>query len=98
MSAVVNAALDPLAVAAPCGDATHSIAHCPATARRRSISSPGIAEQLGLAAVHVKDESDRLVLPAFKILGRHGRSSARCAPRRARTRSSRQAQATTVVR
>jgi len=30
---------------------------------------PGVAEELGLAAVSVKDESDRLGLPAFKVLG-----------------------------
>jgi diaminopropionate ammonia-lyase len=30
---------------------------------------PGVAAELGLAAVALKDESDRLGLPAFKILG-----------------------------
>lgn len=30
---------------------------------------PGLAERLGVRAVHVKDESSRLGLPAFKILG-----------------------------
>ena len=32
-------------------------------------SLPALAAELGIAALHVKDESDRLGLPAFKILG-----------------------------
>ena len=70
MRALVNAAARPEAVAAP--------------RRRRTLRStpslPGyrptpvhelasIADELGLAAVGVKDESDRLGLPAFKVLG-----------------------------
>jgi len=33
------------------------------------VDAPGLAEQLGLAAVSVKNESSRLGLPSFKILG-----------------------------
>ncbi|HEY1523367.1 MAG TPA: pyridoxal-phosphate dependent enzyme [Solirubrobacteraceae bacterium] len=69
MRAVVNDTLDPSGVAVPSGEAS---------AFHRSLSGyrptpvhrlDGIADELGLAAVRVKDESDRLGLPAFKILG-----------------------------
>src|SRR5580704_16857744 len=33
------------------------------------VSAPLLARRLGVAAVHVKDESQRLGLPSFKILG-----------------------------
>src|SRR5262245_14335647 len=33
------------------------------------VDAPGIASELGLARVSVKDESSRLGLPAFKVLG-----------------------------
>ena len=48
---------------------TTSIARCPATRRRRSWTRRAAAEALGVARVWVKDESSRLGLPSFKILG-----------------------------
>lgn len=33
------------------------------------VDAPALAERLGVAAVHVKDESSRLGMPSFKILG-----------------------------
>src|SRR3954464_11489568 len=50
---------------------------CPATRPRPCTGSPpppvhrldGLAAEIGVGAVHIKDESDRLGLPAFKILG-----------------------------
>lgn len=33
------------------------------------VDGPAVAERLGVAAVHVKDESSRLGMPSFKILG-----------------------------
>lgn len=69
MRAVVNAALDPSAVPAPSGEAAafhRSLrGYAPTPVHRLD----GIADELGVAAVQVKDESDRLGLPAFKILG-----------------------------
>jgi len=69
MRAVINRALDTTAVAAPSDDAV-------AFHRALSGYSPtpvhqldAIAAELGVAAVQVKDESSRLGLPAFKILG-----------------------------
>jgi len=41
----------------------------PGYAPTRLVDAPGLAEELGLRAVSVKDESERLGLPAFKILG-----------------------------
>ncbi|HEY7076280.1 MAG TPA: pyridoxal-phosphate dependent enzyme [Solirubrobacteraceae bacterium] len=66
---MINAALDPSAVAPP-GDEAAAFHHAlpgyrPTPVRRLD----GIAAELGLAAVAVKDESERLGLPAFKILG-----------------------------
>jgi diaminopropionate ammonia-lyase len=69
MSAVVNAALDPSAVPPPAGDAAAFHRAQPGYRPTPVRSLDGVAGRLGLAAVHVKDESDRLGLPAFKILG-----------------------------
>src|SRR5215472_13768349 len=33
------------------------------------VDAPAVAQRLGVAAVHVKDESSRLGMPSFKILG-----------------------------
>ncbi|MEV5650624.1 diaminopropionate ammonia-lyase [Nocardia sp. NPDC052254] len=33
------------------------------------VSAPSLAERLGVGSVHVKDESNRLAMPSFKILG-----------------------------
>ncbi len=41
----------------------------PGYAPTRIVDAPGIAQELGLARVSVKDESSRLGLPAFKVLG-----------------------------
>jgi len=41
----------------------------PGYAPTRIVDAPGLAHQLGLAALSVKDESRRLGLPSFKILG-----------------------------
>ena len=66
MRAVLNPAVDPGAVPPPSGEAT---------AFHRGLPSytPTPVHELdadfGVAAVHVKDESNRLGLPAFKILG-----------------------------
>ena len=45
--------------------------HCrlPEYAPTPLVDAPPIATELGLASLHVKDESQRLGLPAFKILG-----------------------------
>ena len=69
MRALINPALDTAAVPAAGDDAA---------AFRRALSGyaptpvhqlDAIASELGVAAVQVKDESSRLGLPAFKILG-----------------------------
>ncbi|HLY51273.1 MAG TPA: pyridoxal-phosphate dependent enzyme [Solirubrobacteraceae bacterium] len=69
MRAVVNRAVDPAAVAAPSDNAItfhRALAgYAPTPVHRLD----AIAAELGLAAVQVKDESSRLGLPAFKILG-----------------------------
>ena len=69
MRAVINAALDPAAVPPPRDEAA-------AFHRRLSGYAPtplhelsDVADELGVEAVQVKDESNRLGLPAFKILG-----------------------------
>jgi diaminopropionate ammonia-lyase len=68
--ALVNERVAPQAVPAPAGDE--------ATAFHRGLAGYAptpvrelarVAEELGLAAVLLKDESDRLGLPAFKVLG-----------------------------
>jgi diaminopropionate ammonia-lyase len=41
----------------------------PGYSATRLVSAPQLARRLGVATVHVKDESSRLGLPSFKILG-----------------------------
>ena len=69
MRAVINRALDTTGVPAPSGDAAafHQTlrGYTPTPVHQLD----RIASELGLAAVQVKDESSRLGLPAFKILG-----------------------------
>lgn len=69
MKAVFNRALDTAVVQAPCEDAAafHRtlIGYAPTPVHQLS----SIAIELGIASVQVKDESSRLGLPAFKILG-----------------------------
>jgi diaminopropionate ammonia-lyase len=69
MRAVVNAAFDPLAVPPPSDDATAFHRRLPGYTPTPLRELGEIAEALGVGAVLVKDESNRLGLPAFKILG-----------------------------
>ena len=69
MRALINPAVDPAAVPPPVADAGvfhRSLAGYAPTPVREV---PGLAAELGLGAVLVKDESERLGLPAFKVLG-----------------------------
>jgi len=69
MRALVNEALRPAAVPAPSAEA--AAFHAALTGYRPTPlrTLPPMAAQLGLGAVLVKDESARLGLPAFKVLG-----------------------------
>jgi diaminopropionate ammonia-lyase len=69
MRALVNEAVRPEAVAAPVADAAAFHASLPGYRPTPVHELASIADELGLAAVSVKDESDRLGLPAFKVLG-----------------------------
>lgn len=65
----VNAAVDPASVPAPSAEAAAfhaALAGYRPTALR---DLPALAAELGLGALGIKDESERLGLPAFKILG-----------------------------
>jgi diaminopropionate ammonia-lyase len=66
---LVNRAVAPSAVPAPSGQAPAFHASLPGYRPSRLRDMPGLALELGLGAVAIKDESDRLGLPAFKILG-----------------------------
>ncbi|MBI5104977.1 MAG: pyridoxal-phosphate dependent enzyme [Solirubrobacterales bacterium] len=69
MRALVNPGLEPSAVPAPSTDARAFHATLPGYAPTPVRDLPAVAAELGLAAVGLKDEGDRLVLPAFKVLG-----------------------------
>lgn len=69
MTAVVNSAQDPRLVQRPSAEARAFHAALPGYAPTPVHELPGFASEFGLGAVLVKDESDRLGLPAFKILG-----------------------------
>ena len=69
MRALVNAAASPEAVPTPSQAAAVFHAALPGYAPTPVRELPGVAAELGLAAVLVKDESARLGLPAFKVLG-----------------------------
>ena len=69
MRVVVNPALDPARVAPPAADARAFHASLPGYAPTPLRPLPALAAELGLGAVALKDESDRLGLPAFKVLG-----------------------------
>ncbi|HTT29506.1 MAG TPA: pyridoxal-phosphate dependent enzyme [Solirubrobacteraceae bacterium] len=69
MSALINPALDTAAVPAANGDAAAFHRTLSGYAPTPVHQLDAIAFELGLAAVQVKDESNRLGLPAFKILG-----------------------------
>lgn len=68
-SCVVNAHVAPAEVAAPSTDAAAFHRALEGYAPTPLHELAGLARELGLAAVLVKDESARLGLPAFKILG-----------------------------
>jgi diaminopropionate ammonia-lyase len=65
----VNSALRPDEVPAPARDAAAFHASLPGYRPTPLRELPALASELGLGAVLVKDESDRLGLPAFKVLG-----------------------------
>jgi len=67
--ALVNAAAWAAAVPAPSRDAMSFHASLDGYEPTRVRELPGVAAELGLGAVLVKDEADRLGLPAFKVLG-----------------------------
>jgi diaminopropionate ammonia-lyase len=69
MRAIINPALDPTAVPAASDEAAAFHRGLPGYARTPVHRLDDLAEQLAIAAVLVKDESDRFGLPAFKILG-----------------------------
>ena len=69
MRAVINPALDPSAVPPPSDAAAAFHRGLPGYAPTPVHRLDAIAVELGVAAVQLKDESSRLGLPAFKILG-----------------------------
>ena len=69
MRALINPALNIAAVPAPSDDAAAFHRALSGYAPTPIHQLDGIASELGVAAVQVKDESGRLGLPAFKILG-----------------------------
>jgi len=69
VNALANRAADPAAVPAACRDARAFHASLDGYRPTPVRELPELADELGLAAVLVKDESDRLGLPAFKVLG-----------------------------
>jgi diaminopropionate ammonia-lyase len=69
MRCFVNTAVDVAAVPAPSGDAARFHASLPRYRPTPVRELPALAAQLGIGTVALKDESDRLGLPAFKILG-----------------------------
>jgi diaminopropionate ammonia-lyase len=70
VSALVNGAVRPEALPAPAaGDAIAFHAALSGYRPTPVRELPAVAAELGLAAVTLKDESDRLGLPAFKVLG-----------------------------
>ena len=69
MSAFVNPAVRPQDVPAPSADAAAFHRALPGYAPTPVHDLAGLAGELGVGAVLVKDESSRLGLPAFKVLG-----------------------------
>jgi diaminopropionate ammonia-lyase len=67
--ALVNPHVTPDALEPPVADAAAFHASLPGYRPTPVRDLPAIAAELGLAAVAMKDESDRLGLPAFKVLG-----------------------------
>jgi diaminopropionate ammonia-lyase len=69
MRALLNPAFHPEAVPVPSDEARAFHAALPGYRPTPAHDLPSVAAGLGLAAVTLKDESDRLGLPAFKVLG-----------------------------
>jgi diaminopropionate ammonia-lyase len=69
MRALVNPSLDLAAVPHPDAAARPYHASLPGYRPTPAHDLAGVAAELGLAGVTLKDESDRLGLPAFKVLG-----------------------------
>ncbi|HEX2413913.1 MAG TPA: pyridoxal-phosphate dependent enzyme [Thermoleophilaceae bacterium] len=69
LRAVVNSAVDPGAVPVPSSDAAAFHAGLPGYRPTPVHELTALAAELGLRRVGLKDESDRLGLPAFKVLG-----------------------------
>src|SRR4051812_5583984 len=69
MRALANASVRQSAVAAPSGDAAVFHARMQGYRPTPLRELPAVAAELDLRSVEVKDESDRLGLPAFKVLG-----------------------------
>jgi len=66
---LLNRAYRPEAVPEPSGDAAAFHVRIPGWGETPVRQLDGVARELGLAGVALKDESDRLGLPAFKVLG-----------------------------
>jgi diaminopropionate ammonia-lyase len=69
VSALVNASFDPSRVPPQSDEAARFHASLAGYAPTPVHELPQVASALDIAAVAVKDESDRLGLPAFKIVG-----------------------------
>src|SRR5215218_3338660 len=69
MRSFVNRALRPSAVPTPSCEAAAFHEALPGYRPTTLHDMPALAVELGLGAVAIKDESDRLGLPAFKVLG-----------------------------
>jgi diaminopropionate ammonia-lyase len=69
MRSLVNPAVDSGAVADPSDEAASFHAALPGYRPTPAHELESVASELGLVAVTVKDESNRLGLPAFKVLG-----------------------------
>ena len=69
MRALVNTGVRPELVAPPATEATRFHTTLPAYRPTPVRDLPALAAELDLGSVGVKDESDRLGLPAFKVLG-----------------------------
>ena len=69
MGSIVHAGFDPRALSAPSQEALSFHRALPGYAPTPLRDLPSVAAGLGLARVALKDESDRLGLPAFKVLG-----------------------------
>jgi len=69
VSVFANPAVRPEAVPPPSGEAASFHAALPGYRPTPLRDLPGLAAELGLGAVALKDESERLGLPAFKVLG-----------------------------